>query len=111
MTKTDSKLFQRNLFSPIRIEEFCHNWQLNEFSVFGSVLNDDFNSESDIDVLINFDENSGISLLSMAKMKNELEKICGRKIDLITRRGITSSRNYLRRDAILNSAEVIYEAG
>lgn len=111
MTKTDSKLFERKIFSPVIIEDFCSEWKLNEFAVFGSVLNDDFNSDSDIDVLIDFDEKSGISLLSMAKMKSELEDICGRKVDLITRRGIQSSKNYLRREAILNSIEVIYEAG
>lgn len=111
MTKTDSMLFTRNIFSPKAIEVFCKSWKLKEFSVFGSVLGDDFTTGSDIDIMIDFTEDSGISLLSMAKMKSELEKTCNRKVDLMTRRGIESSPNYIRRQAILDSVEVIYEAG
>ena len=39
---------------------------------------------------------------------SELKEIFGRKVDLVTRRGIESSPNYLRRNAILGSAETIY---
>lgn len=111
MTKTDSMLFTRNIFNPKAIEDFCKSWKLKEFSVFGSVLSNDFTIESDIDIMIDFNEDTGISLLSMAKMKSELEKISKRKVDLLTRRGIESSPNYIRRQAILDSVEVIYEAG
>ncbi len=110
MTKTDSMLFTRNIFNPLTIEDFCKEWKLKEFSVFGSVLSGDFTPESDIDIMIDFAVDSGISLLNMAKMKSELEKICKRKVDLLTRRGIESSPNYIRRQAILDSVEVIYEA-
>jgi len=34
--------------------EFCQRWQVNEFSLFGSVLRDDFRTDSDVDVLVSF---------------------------------------------------------
>ena len=37
-----------------KIVEFCHKWKVREFSVFGSVLRDDFRSDSDIDVIVDF---------------------------------------------------------
>jgi hypothetical protein len=43
-------------------------------------------------------------------MQEELEGLLGRKVDLVTRRGIERSRNFMRRDAILNSAKVFYAA-
>jgi predicted nucleotidyltransferase len=41
-------------------------------------------------------------------MGDELEAIFGRKVDLIDRKGVEESRNFLRRKEILNSAQVIY---
>ena len=41
-------------------------------------------------------------------MENELNDIFGRKVDIVSRRGIESRRNYLRRNTILNSAEAVY---
>ena len=46
----------------------------------------------------------------MVQMQNELQQIVGRKVDLVSRRGIEASRNYLRRQAILSSAEVVHVA-
>ena len=45
------------------------------------------------------------------EMENELKQIFGRQVDLVSRRGIESSRNYIRRNAILNAAEIIYATG
>jgi hypothetical protein len=44
----------------------------------------------------------------MVFMQEELQRIFGRKVDLVSRRGIETSRNYIRRKAILESAEVVY---
>ena len=93
-----------------RITEFCKKWEIREFSLFGSVLDDSFNSESDIDVLVTFRDEAKHTLFDVVRMENELIEVFGRKVDLVSRRGIESSRNYLRRNAILNSAEAVYEA-
>jgi predicted nucleotidyltransferase len=93
-----------------KIAEFCQKWKITEFSLFGSVLREDFRPDSDIDVLVTFGEKAKHTLFDLVHMEDELKQIFGRKVDLVSRRGIESSRNYIRRNAILNSAEVIYAA-
>lgn len=93
-----------------KIAEFCKKWQVREFALFGSVLRDDFRPDSDIDVLVTFDDEARHSLFDLVHMEDDLKAIFGRKVDLVSRRGIESSRNYMRRNAILNSAEIVYAA-
>jgi predicted nucleotidyltransferase len=89
---------------------FCEKWRIVEFALFGSVLRDDFGPDSDVDVLVKFAPEAGHSLFDLVRMQNELKALLGREIDLVSRRGIEGSRNYLRRKAILESAEVVYAA-
>jgi predicted nucleotidyltransferase len=56
-----------------KIAEFCKRWSITEFSVFGSVLREDFRADSDIDVLVTIDPNAQFGLLDMAQMQIELE--------------------------------------
>lgn len=91
-----------------KIAGFCQKWKIREFALFGSVLSEDFSSDSDIDVLVTFSEGAKHTLFNLVNMENELEEIFGRKVDIVSRRGIESSRNYFRRNAILNSAEAVY---
>ena len=93
-----------------KIIEFCKKWKVVEFSLFGSVLSEHFSKDSDIDVLIAFNDSARHSLFDLVKMEKELEEIFGRKIDLVSRRAIESSRNYLRKNAILETAEAVYAA-
>lgn len=91
-----------------KIADFCRRWQIVELALFGSVLRDDFGPHSDVDVLVRFDAEAHHTLFDMVRMQEQLKAIFGREVDLISRRGIESSRNYLRRKAILESAEVVY---
>ena len=91
-----------------KIEKFCRRWQIKELSLFGSVLRDDFGPDSDVDVLVRFDPEARRTLFDLARMQEELQQILGRNVDLVSRRGIEMSRNYIRRSAILKSAEVVY---
>jgi predicted nucleotidyltransferase len=91
-----------------KIVEFCRRWKIAEFSLFGSVLREDFGPESDIDVLVAFTPDARWSLLDHVEMQDELKDIFGRAVDLISKRGIERSRNAIRRKEILGSAEVIY---
>lgn len=77
---------------------------------FGSVLRDDFKPTSDVDVLIEFEKGYTPGLAFFA-MPEELKKILGRDVDLLTYQGVKLSRNPIRRKAILDSAEVYYVAG
>ncbi len=91
-----------------KIAEFCKKWKIREFSLFGSVLREDFRPDSDIDVLVTFSEDAKPTLFDLVHMENELKQLLGRDVDIVSRRGIESSRNYIRRNAILSSAEAVY---
>ena len=93
------------------IEAFCKKWDIVELSVFGSALRDDFTSESDIDLLVSYADSARHGLFALVRMRNELESIFGREVDIVSRRMVEVSRNRIRRDAILNSARVVYAAG
>jgi len=90
------------------IRAFCERWKVRELALFGSALRDDFGPDSDVDVLLSFADDAEWSLFDLARMKRELEAIFGRQVDLLTRPGVEASRNRLRREAILSSAEVIH---
>lgn len=92
------------------IAAFCQRWQVDELALFGSVLRSDFRSDSDIDVLVHFRPQTRHTLFDMVRMQEELKQIFGREIDLVSRRGLEMSRNYIRKKAILDSAEVVYGA-
>lgn len=93
-----------------RIAEFCRKWHVTELALFGSVLRPDFRPDSDIDVLVVFAPNTHHSLFEKFHMQEELAAIFGRKVDLVSKRGVERSRNPLRRKEILSSARVIYAA-
>ena len=92
-----------------KIAGYCHRWGIARLALFGSVIRDDFRPDSDVDVLVTFQPDTRHTLFDMARMQTELQQILGRDVDLVSRRGIENSRNHLRRKAILESAEVIYE--
>ncbi|MFC1464120.1 MAG: nucleotidyltransferase family protein [Candidatus Brachytrichaceae bacterium NZ_4S206] len=93
-----------------KIAEFCRRWKITEFALFGSVLRDDFRPDSDVDVLVTFEPEAHWTLFDWVDIREELRTLFGRDVDLVSRRGIEASRNYLRRNEILNSAQVMYAA-
>jgi predicted nucleotidyltransferase len=91
-----------------RIAAFCKEWKIREFALFGSVLREDFSPHSDVDVLVTFSEDAEHSLSDLVHMEDELEKLFGRSVEMVSRRCVEASRNYTMKNAILNSAEAIY---
>ena len=91
-----------------RIAEFCKRWNITEFSLFGSVLREDFRPDSDVDVLVSIDPKAHIGLFELAEMGLELEEMFKRPVDLVEKEGL---RNPYRRSEILNTAKVIYAIG
>ena len=91
-----------------KMREFCSRWKITELALFGSVLRDDFGPKSDVDVLVSFAPDARWTLLDHVRMRDELAEMFGRGVDLVTRRAMERSRNYLRRRAILGSAQVVY---
>ena len=80
-------------------------WKIKEFSLFGSVIREDFMPDSDVDVLVSFTPESSWSLWDMVTMQEELEQIFKRKVDLVEKEGL---RNPFRRHEILKNKETIY---
>ena len=91
-----------------KIAEFCRKWRITEFSLFGSVLRDDFRPDSDVDVLVTFAPEARIGLCELYDMEEELNAIIGRKVDLVDRGAVEESRNYIRRRHVLANTERIY---
>jgi uncharacterized protein len=93
-----------------QIAAFCHRWKITELALFGSVLRDDFRPDSDIDVLVTFEADDPWTFGHLLDMKDELERILRRNVDLVERRAIEQQANPWSRGHILSTAEVIYAA-
>ena len=93
-----------------KIAEFCGAWKITEFALFGSVLRGDFRSDSDIDVLVTFTPSVAWDYEHLVRMKEELERLFGRPVDLVERQQIEDSDNYIRRKHILTHLETVYVA-
>jgi predicted nucleotidyltransferase len=108
-----SKLFDRLGITPAQLAKFCQQWHLAELSLFGSILRDDFRPDSDIDILIVLDSDPNLhtSLMDLVGMQHQLEEMVGRKVDLIEKESVETSHNWIRRNSILNTAQIIYESG
>lgn len=87
------------------LREFCRRHHIRRLSLFGSVLRNDFRPDSDVDVLVEFEEGQAPGLIRLAGMELELsEMLGGRKVDLNTPRCL--SRYF--RDRVVQEAEVQY---
>lgn len=87
------------------IADFCRRWRIDEFALFGSVLRDDFRPDSDVDVLVTFAPDAGWSLFDHVRMQDELAEMFGREVDLVSRRGLERSANWIRREEIVTTAQ------
>lgn len=87
------------------LELVIKKYGIKELAVFGSSLRDDFNSDSDIDFLIEFEHSERISLFDLMDIQGYLESITKRSVDLVEPKSLS---NPYRRDAILSSKEVLY---
>ena len=92
------------------IAKFCERWKVVELALFGSALGPGFRSDSDVDLLVSFGSGADWDLFDAVRMEDELSAIFGRPVDLVTRRSIERGPNWIRREAILRSAEPIYVA-
>jgi predicted nucleotidyltransferase len=92
---------------PEKIAAFCRKWKVTEFSLFGSVLREDFRADSDVDVLVSFEQGAGWSLFDIVEMQDELETIMGRDVDLVEKGAV---RNPFRWHSIMTNREVLYAA-
>lgn len=87
------------------IETFCQQWNIQELALFGSVVRDDFNSNSDIDVLIELEPVANVGLFDIVRMKEELSALFECPVDLTEKRLV---KNPFSRAEILHTYRVIY---
>ena len=96
---------------PITLDErevaaFCRRHHIERLALFGSVLRVDFGPESDVDVLVEFEEGHLPTLFGIVRMENELSAMLGREVDLRTPEDL--SRHF--RDRVREEAQVQYGA-
>ncbi|HZW32700.1 MAG TPA: nucleotidyltransferase domain-containing protein [Isosphaeraceae bacterium] len=89
------------------IAALCERYHVEELSVFGSVLRDDFGPESDVDFLVVFkDDDHGPWMGKLTGPETELSDLLGRRIDLVPKPLL----KWVIRDRVLAEAEPIYVA-
>lgn len=88
------------------IEAFCRQHHLTKLALFGSVLTDRFEPDSDIDVLFEYHPDHIPTLFDVSAMEAELSEILGRKADMRTARDL--SRHF--RDEVVRTALIQYAA-
>lgn len=94
-----------------RLAEFCRRHHIKALAFFGSVLRDDFRPDSDVDVLVEYEPNVRVGFRDVIAQEDELAQMLGRPVDLVDRRAVEESRNYIRRREVLRTSEVVYAAG
>ncbi|HVE70840.1 MAG TPA: nucleotidyltransferase domain-containing protein [Thermoanaerobaculia bacterium] len=98
---------QRLGVDPEAIDELCRRWRIRELSLFGSALRDDFQSDSDVDLLVVFDPQAPWDLWDLTAMEDELQNLFGRRVDVVEKRAV---KNPYRRFEILTNRQVVYAA-
>ncbi len=94
-----------------RIASLCEKYQVEELSVYGSVLRDDFGPDSGVDFLVVYkDGDAGPWMSKVFDLEKDLTSLLGRKVEVATRGGVEQSANWMTQRAILDSAQVVYRA-
>lgn len=90
-----------------QMADFCRDHHIQKLWLFGSVLRDDFNPASDVDVLVDFDPRAKLSLWNVVDIQEQLAELIGRRVDLVEREAL---RNPFRRGEILRTSRLLYAA-
>ena len=88
------------------IAAFCRKHGIRKFSLFGSVLRDDFSPDSDVDVVAEFRPDARFGLFELVDMQDELSEIVGRKADIHEFRSL---RPWMQEE-VARSMELFYES-
>jgi len=85
----------------------CKKYGINELSIFGSSIREDFTQNSDVDILVSFGNNAEISLFDLMDLENEFSKLLKREVDIVEKEAL---KNPVRKNRILSTREIIYAA-
>lgn len=86
------------------LQAWCRRYRVRRLSLFGSVLRADFSSQSDVDVLVEFEPEAAVGFLTLSRMARELSALLGRPVDLVPRNGLKPAI----REAVLREEQVLY---
>ena len=89
-----------------KLAHLCRRYGVRELSLFGSAVRGEMCPGSDIDVMVEFDPGARIGLLKFESLSEDLEALAGRKVDLVTKRGL---KPWIR-PHVLREARIIYAA-
>jgi len=93
-------------FQPAILAEICLKYHIRKLALFGSVLRDDFHPESDVDILLEFEQGHTPDFFRLYDIEQEFSELFGgRAIDLVTFRGL----NRHLRKSVLETAVTLYE--
>ncbi len=90
------------------LQKICKRWAITSVQVFGSALRDDFNAQSDIDLIVEFEESAKISLFDLVEIERDFSALTHRPVDLVTLRALKNSKRPDRAQSILASAVKVY---
>ncbi len=107
---SNSQLYERLGVSRAELQEFCERSPITELAFFGSILREDFNADSDIDVLVRLVPDSSMSLMDLVGLEYQFEDLFHRKVDLVEREAVEADYNWIRRCEILSNIQIAYES-
>jgi predicted nucleotidyltransferase len=106
--ETIEKLQKNGIFLDYKdIIFLCKKYGINELSIFGSSIRDDFTQNSDVDILVSFSNKSEITLFDIMDLEDEFSKLLNREVDIVEKESL---KNPIRRNRILSTREIIYAA-
>ena len=89
-----------------KLADLCRRYHVRELSVFGSAARGEMRPDSDVDLLVEFLPNSDVGLIEHAGLMLDLERLLGRKVDLVSKNGLKPRI----RSSVLADARLVYAA-
>ena len=77
----------------VRVDDICSKNGINYLGLFGSTARGEARKDSDVDLLVKFDDESKIGLFDLDRIQRELEMRFGKKVDLVTK-----MNKYIKKD-------------
>jgi uncharacterized protein len=88
------------------IADVCKRYRVKELAVFGSAVRGCLGRDSDIDILVEFEPDARVGIFKFASLAEELERLFGRTVDLVTKPGLKA----WVRPNVLREARVVFAA-
>jgi len=89
-----------------KLQELCARYQVRELLLFGSAARGTLRPDSDVDLLVSFEEQAQVSLFTLFDLQAELAALFGRPVDLVPKDGLKAAL----RPTVLSEARVLYAA-